>query len=380
MRIVRVNPIVVNGGNANWVFVEVHTDEGITGLGEATLLGRAATLAAAIEDMAHYVIGRDPLQIERLWQAMYRYDRFRGGAIQCSAISAVDIALWDILGQSCGLPIYQLLGGASRDRVQLYGKLGDDDPGEAPRQAVALVERGYRAMKLGPSAGDNGVVDDHDVGRRLAESVGAIRAAVGDEVEILIDLHGRFGPAATVEIAERVGELRPYFLEEPVPLEDWDGLAQVAARTNVPLATGERLHTKYGFGRLIEQGAVRFVQPDVCQVGGITELKKIAAMAEARNIRVAPHNPSSHSEVSTMASVHVDAAIPNFAIQEHPAAQPPWRYDLFEGGVEVAGGCAELPARPGLGLRLDRRIAEAHPYEPRRRVEYRRVDGSVAET
>jgi galactonate dehydratase len=359
MKITEIKSIVVNGGNANWVFVKVITDAGIAGIGEATLMGRAASIVAAIEDMTHYVVGRNPLRIEHIWQSLFRFDRFRGGPIQFSALSGIDMALWDILGKHSGLPVYQLLGGAFRDRVQLYGKIGDGDPEEAAERATELVEKGYRALKFGPG-------ENPDPRQSLQEMVNAarrIRDTVGDDVEILIDMHGRFDVAQAIWAADALGEIRPYFLEEPVALEDWDGLARLSARTNVPLATGERLHGKYSFGRLIDRGYAHFVQPDVCNAGGITELSKIAAMAEARHLRVAPHNPSSHSELATMASVHFDAAIPNFAIQEHPAEDPPWRYEIFDGAVKMDDeGNALLPDdRPGFGMELNQKVAAKHP-------------------
>lgn len=377
MKITQLRTFVVDGGSSNWVFVKVYTDEGLVGLGEGTIASKAQTMAAAIEEHERYLIGRDPRQIERLWQAMYRYARWRGGPVLNSAISAIEIALWDILGKSLGVPIYQLLGGACRDRVRMYAHLGGRSPEETAERARALVEAGYTALKMGPFVAPDGIVRPSLGIREGLAKVRATREAVGPDVDVLLDAHGQLTPVMALEVAERVAELRPFFLEEATQPEDVDGLAWLAERVKVPLATGERLFTKYGFVPIVDRHLVNYIQPDIVHCGGILELKKIAAMAEAHSIDVAPHNPQ--SEISTMASIHLNACTPNAVILEHVHASPPWRYDIFDGGYVVKNGYVDLPAKPGLGLELNEAEAAKHPYRADLRTMWVWEDGSVAD-
>src|SRR5579883_2430524 len=233
MKITQLRTFIVDGGSSNWVFVKVYTDEGLVGLGEGTIASKAQTMAAAIMEHERYLIGKDPRQIERLWQAMYRYARWRGGPILNSAISAIEIALWDILGKSLGVPIYQLLGGACRDRVRMYAHLGGRSPEEIAERARALVEAGYTALKMGPFVAPDGIVRPSPGIREGVAKVRAVREAVGPDVDVLLDAHGQLTPVMALEVAERVAELRPYFLEEATQPEDVDGLAWLAERVKV---------------------------------------------------------------------------------------------------------------------------------------------------
>src|SRR5579883_3270809 len=377
MKITQLRTFIVDGGSSNWVFVKVYTDEGLVGLGEGTIASKAQTMAAAIMENERYLIGKDPRQIERLWQAMYRYPRWRGGPVLNSAISAIEIALWDILGKSLNVPIYQLLGGACRDRIRMYAHVSGRSPEEIAERSQKLVEQGYTALKTSPLVVNDGVVRSNQGIREGVAKVRAMREAVGDDVDILLDAHGQFTPVMALDVAERLAELRPFFLEEATQPEDIDGLAWLAERVRIPLATGERLFTKYGFTQIVDRHLVNYVQPDIVHCGGILELKKIAAMAEAHSIDVAPHNPQ--SEVSTMASIHLNACTPNAVILEHVHANPPWRYDLFDTTYNVKDGYAELPTKPGLGLELNEAEAAKHPY----RADFRNMwvweDGSVAD-
>ena len=378
MKITQLRTFVVDGGSANWVFVKVYTDEGLVGLGEGTIASKAQTMSAAIMEHERYLVGKDPRQIERLWQAMYRYARWRGGPVLNSAISAIEIALWDIVGQALGVPIYQLLGGAARDRVRMYAHLGGQTPEETAERARRLVDAGYSALKMGSFVARDGVVRSSEGIRLGLARVRAVRDAIGPDVDVLIDAHGQLTPVMALEFCERVAEYRPFFVEEPTQPEDVDGLAWLAARVTVPLATGERLFTKYGFAPIVDRHLVSYIQPDVVHCGGILELKKIAAMAEAHSIDVAPHNPQ--SEVSTLASLHDSACTPNAVILEHVHQSPEWRHDLFGGpAYEVKGGYVELPTRPGLGLALDEAEAAKHPYRPDLRPMWVWPDGSVAD-
>ncbi len=378
MKITDLKTFTVNTGSTNWVFLKVYTDDGITGLGEGHVATKDEATAAAIMEHKRFLVGKNPFEIERLWQAMYRYPRWRGGPVLNSAISAVEIALWDILGKSLGVPIYQLLGGACRDRVRLYAHVDGDEPAAAADHAVALVESGFTAMKTGPVwASVDGVVAMPPDLAVESDRIGAIREAVGDSVDIMVDAHGRPNLPAAAGFARRIEQFDIMFLEEATPPEDIDALEWLGARTTIPLATGERLFTKWGFTEIVERHLVNYVQPDIVHAGGILEMKKIAAMAESRFIEVAPHNPQSW--VSTMASLHLDACTPNCVIQEYVYPGPDFQSDLFEGGPIVKGGYAQLPSGPGLGIDLNEDEAAKHPYSPVQRPHWVWQDGSVAD-
>jgi galactonate dehydratase len=359
-----------------WVFVRVFTDEGLVGLGEGSVTSKATTIAAAIQELERMIVGHDPTQIERLWQRMYRIPRWRGGPVLNSAISAIEIALWDILGQSLGVPIYKLLGGACRDKVRMYGHCGGRAPEEAAEHAVKLKERGFTALKTGAIHVEDGIVRPGSGLAMGAVKIRAMREAVGDDFDIAIDAHGQLTPPLALDFAERVREYRPLFLEEATQPEDLDALAWLSARVKVPLATGERLFTKYGFADLCARHLVSVVQPDVVHCGGILEMKKIAAIAEAHFIDCAPHNPQSW--VSTLASIHVDLATPNCVIQEMIEG-PAWQAELFEAEFTVTDGYVLPPERPGLGLGFNEAEAAKHPYVADFRPEWKWPDGMITD-
>lgn len=376
MKITGLKTFVVDAASGNWVFVKVYTDQdGLTGLGEGTVTSKAQTIAAAIEEHERFLVGRDPLNIEWLWQAMYRYPRWRGGPALNSAISAVEMALWDIKGKELGVPVWQLLGGGARERIRLYSHASPhSDAGM--RRVEERVAQGYTAIKVGPFAVRDNVVNPTRDVREGAAAILRMREAVGDDVDILIDAHGLTTPTMAVDFAQRVAPARPMWIEESTQPEDLATLAWVAQRSPVPLATGERLFTKWGFNDLIQQRAVAYIQPDVSHAGGILETKKIAAMAEAKFIEVALHGAS--SEVLTAANLHVDACTPNCTIQEHPLGTP-WRYDVVRTSCPVERGYAMLPQAPGLGVELDEAEAAKHPYHADFRSQHTFADGSVAD-
>ena len=373
LRITGLKTFVLNVGSVNWVFCKVYTNQGVTGLGEGSVTSKEATVAQAIMEHERFLVDQDPTDIEFLWQGMFRYPRWRGGPILNSAISAVEIALWDIVGQSLSVPIYKLLGGAARKRIRMYL-----DVGSSPDDFLRAKELGYTAAKSGFIEIKNNVVDPVAGVREGARRVEAVRKAVGDDFDICIDAHGRLTTPMAVDFCTRIEELRPMWVEEPTQLEDLGELALLRQKTKTPLATGERSFTKYGFAEFCGRHLVDYVQPDVCHAGGILELKKIGALAETYRIQMAPHNPQ--SEVSTMASLHVDATTPSCAIQESTLNKNPWVKDLFDGGaVVVNNGYAELPSRPGLGVTLNEKVAAQHPYKPVNRPQYEFADGSVAD-
>ena len=378
MKITGLKTFVVSTSarGGNWVFVKIYTDQpGLEGLGEGSVTSKAQTIVASIEEHERFLIGKDPRRIEWLWQAMYRYPRWRGGPVLNSAISAIEMALWDIKGKEMGQPVWQLLGGAARDRIRLYSHAAPHSAGGLKR-IQELLELGYTAIKGGPISVRDGVVQPNRDVREGAAAYMRMRELMGEDRDILIDAHGLLTPTMAVDFARQVAPARPLWIEEITQPEDLATLAWVAERSPVPLATGERLFTKWGFNDLIQQRAVTVIQPDVSHDGGIIESKKIAAMAEAKFIEVALHGAS--SEVLTAANFTVDATTPNCTIQEHPLGVE-WRYDVIETQWKVKDGFAELCDAPGLGVELNEKEAAKHPYVADFRSHLTFSDGSVAD-
>ena len=373
LKITGLKTFVVNAGSLNWVFCKIYTNAGLVGLGEGSVTSKEATVASAIMEHERFLAGKDPTDIELLWQEMYRIPRWRGGPVLNSAISAVEIALWDITGQALGVPIYKLLGGAARTRIRMYL-----DVGSTPDDFLRARELGYTAAKTTPLSPVNNIVSPSSMVREGVRKIAAIRKAVGDDFDIAVDAHGRCTTAMAIDFCTRVEDYDLLWVEEPTQLEDLGELALLRQKTRTHLATGERSFTKYGFADFCSRHLVDYVQPDVCHAGGILELKKIGVLAETWRVNLAPHNPQSF--VSTMASLHVDATTPSAAIQESTLNRTPWVEELFEGsGPVVKAGYADLPTRPGLGVTLNEKIAAAHPYKPTNRPAYHFADGSAAD-
>ncbi|MEA2512612.1 MAG: galactonate dehydratase [Thermomicrobiales bacterium] len=376
-----VIPHVLFGGRTNLIFVEVRTDAGITGVGEASLEGKTEAVVGAINDVKEYLIGQDPTRIEHHWQTIYRHSFWRGGVVIGSAISGIEQALWDILGKALGVPVYELLGGRVRDRVRLYanGPRGET-PEEVAESCVRLVEAGWGALKLAPFEAVTGVAGQPEL-KAARRQMQLIRDAVGPDVDVLIDCHGRLSPTSAVQMADALEEFDIFFFEEPVLPEDPAAMAHVAASISIPVATGERLFTKWGFRDILALGAADVLQPDLAHCGGIWEGRKIAAAAEVSYVGVAPHNP--YSWLLTMASVQLDLATPNFLIQEFLVDHPPEVERLFaERFTWLPGGWVEPPTAPGLGVELDWEAVRAHeqlPYTRTYQPSLWHVDGSVAD-
>jgi galactonate dehydratase len=367
---------IAAGPHRNWVLVRILTDEGLEGVGEASLEGKTDTIVAAVGELARYLVGQDPLRIEHHWQTMYRGAFWRGGPILNSAISGVEIALWDILGKVAGLPVYQLLGGACRDRILAYTHVGGATAEETVARALAYKVQGWRALKTSPLVeSPEGVLDSRSIARGV-EHVGALRQALGDDYLILLDAHGRMEPVTAIEVGRAMEPFKPYFYEEPVPPENPVAMARVAAKVGVPLATGERLYTKWGFREILEKGIVEYIQPDPCHCGGILETRSIAAMAETHGVQVAPHNPL--SPVATAVSLHLAACIPNFAIQEIAQGDVSWRDELLTEPITVRDGYFALPKGPGLGIEVNWETVRAHPAVTQDVPRLRHEDGSMA--
>ncbi|MEM3467019.1 MAG: galactonate dehydratase, partial [Candidatus Jordarchaeales archaeon] len=296
-----------------WLFLKMYTDEGIIGYGEPTLEGRTRTVEMAVRELERYLIGKDPLRIEHHWQAMYRGTFYRGGPVLMSAISGIEQAMWDILGKKLGVPVYQLLGGRCRDKIRVYAHFGGRTPEEYAKNALAKVEQGFTALKTTLFEAVR-PVDSFSLVKKAVERFKAVRDAVGDDVDIAIDCHGRLSPAMAIRIAKALEPYYPMFLEEPCLPENVDTMATIARSTSIPIATGERLFTKWGFREVVEKQAASILQPDLSHAGGIMECKKIAAMAETYYATIAPHCPL--GPIALAACIQLDACTPNFLIQE----------------------------------------------------------------
>ncbi len=378
MKITSIHTYVVGLEHRNFLFVKVQTDEGIHGIGEAYSCGPDDATAAVVHDFEQWLVGRDPRDIEALWHLMYAGSRFPGGSILNSAISGIEQALWDISGKALGVPVYRLLGGKFRERIRVYQAPRGATPEALAESALALIERyGFTALKISPQAPGYQQLTDGEVIRQAARRLEAVRRAVGDNVDIGVDSHARiFEPALALQMAEALKPYRPYFLEEPLRPENIDEMAYVRAHAGIPIATGEMLYTKFQFRELLEKHAADFIQPDICVAGGILEQKKIAAMAEAHYVPVAPHNPM--GPLATAVNVHFAASTPNFLILEYNADDVPGRRELLVEPLKVEAGYIPVPEKPGLGVELNEEAFEKFPFRRWHRPFPIKLDGSLA--
>ena len=364
MKITDVRTFVVDCFRTYWIFVKVYTDEGLCGAGEGTLEYKEKAFVGAVEHIREAVLGQDPRDIERIWHDTYRDAYWRGGAVLMSALSAVEMALWDILGKSLDTPVYRLLGGRVRDRARIYVNgwfSGAREPEEFGRKAAEAVRRGVTALKWDPFGKSYREISREDLDRAL-RCVDEVRRAVGMKADLLIEGHGRFDRPTALRIARELEPFRPMFFEEPVPPDDLDALQYVHDHSPVPVAAGERLYTRWDYRRLFDRMAADYIQPDVSHAGGILELKKIAAEAECRSLPFAPHNPS--GPVANAATLQLAACCPNFAILEIMYDDVAWRRDVTDECLVYADGCIAVPDRPGLGVELNEEACLAHPYQP----------------
>ncbi|MBC8228786.1 galactonate dehydratase [bacterium] len=364
--------------------VKITTDNGLVGWGETTLEGKPKSTVAAVEELADYLIGKDPLRIEHHWQHIYRSAFYRGGNVLMTALSGIDQALWDIAGKHYGVPTHQLLGGgAVRDRIRVYahwgiGSLTDEGKARSKERLEMLQKKGgYKAFKSGPG-GKWRAHEPPAVIDAFVERAYLMREWVGPDAEIAFDFHGKMTPALAIEICHEIKGMRPMFVEEPVPQENVDALKLVSDHVPFPIATGERLLTRWGFREIFEKQAAAYIQPDTSHVGGITELKKVANMAEVYYIHIMPH--CAIGPVAFSASLQVDAVVPNFLIQEQ--VDSGLGDSLLKEEWEVKDGHIELPTKPGLGFEIDEKEAEQDCgiYEEELGGEfYYELDGSVAD-
>ncbi|MGC8794511.1 MAG: galactonate dehydratase [Bryobacteraceae bacterium] len=352
-----------------WLFLKVHTDAGIVGLGEPILEGRARTCAEAVREIEPYLVGKDPRRVVHHWQAIYRHAFYRGGPILTSALSGIDMALWDIKGKALGVPVYELLGGPTRTRVRVYAHAG------TPELLKKRMAEGFTAFKCGPAKRrpSRYIETPAEVGY-AAERFAELRRIAGKDKDIAIDFHGAISPATAKLLIKALEPYQPMFVEEPCQCQNHDVMADIARSTFLPIATGERVFTKWGFLEVLQKGAAKVLQPDLCHAGGITECRLIAGMAEAFYATIAPHNPL--GPIALAAGIQLAASIPNFLCQE--------QVSLGEGYLKqpfvVKDGYVDIPTGPGLGIELDENaMADKIGHAWRNPETYDADDGSVVD-
>ena len=348
MKITKLETFLVK---PRWLFLKIHTDEGLVGLGEPIVEGRALTVAQAVAELESYLVGQDPTRVVHHWQAMYKHAFYRGGPVLTSAISGIDQALWDLAGKALGVPVYKLLGGPLRDRIRVYGHIRGSTVEERVASAKESVAQGFTALKTGPRGPRPArVVETLAFVEEVVEGFAALRDAVGKEIDIAIDFHGAVSPQTAGLLIKALEPYQPLFIEEPVQCQNVDVMADLARKTHIPIATGERIFTKWGFRELLEKRAASILQPDISHAGGITEARLIAGMAEAYYAVIAPHCPL--GPISLAAGLHVDASIPNFLAQEQVSLGEGYLKEPFV----VKDGYIDLPTKPGLGIELDEEL------------------------
>lgn len=367
-----------------WLFLKIETDEGIIGWGEPVIEGKAATVKAAVEELMEYLIGKDPMNIEDHWNVMYRAGFYRGGPILMSAIAGIDQALWDIKGKYYGAPVYQLLGGKARDTMKVYSWIGGDRPADVGNAAKGMVAQGFTALKMNATE-ELQYVDTYDKIDHAIARIAAVREAVGPHIGIGIDFHGRVHKPMAKILAKALEPYRPMFIEEPVLPENNEALREIANHVAIPIATGERMFSKWQFKTLLKEGYADIIQPDLSHAGGITECKKIFSMAEAFDVAVAPHCPL--GPIALAACLQVDATCHNAFIQEqslgihYNQGSDLLDYIVDQNVFAYHEGYVKIPDGPGLGIEVNeahvRKMAETgHNWK---NPLWRHPDGSVAE-
>ncbi len=366
LKILRTSTPVAVG--TNWLFVKIETDSGIHGIGEGSLQYKDMGLTAELEDFKKFLIGKDPFQIEHLWTSMYRRVTWAGGPVTMSAISAIDLALWDIKGKALDAPVYELLGGSVRERVRVYANgwfEGLTTPEDHAKGAAKIVAQGYSALKFYPFQGEQVITPERM--ERGVSLVRAVREAVGPHVEIGIDIRARLNAWSAMRVAQQLEPFNIAWLEEPVMFDNVDTLAELARKMNVPISAGEQLYNRWEFRPLLEKNAVHIIQPDICHAGGISELKKIATAAETYYVYVAPHN--SNGPISTVASLHLDTCIPNCFMQEIFVSFVQRYNELLTNPLVIENGYARPPEGPGWGTDMDEDAIRRYPP-----VDYRPIE------
>lgn len=366
-----------------WIFCKVSTDEGIVGWGEMISGTKTRTVVEGTKELADRIVGRDPFEIERLWQELH-LSFFRGGPINGTIVSGLEMALWDIKGKAFDVPVWQLLGGRARDRIRVYSWVGGDRPSDVANEAMDRLSRGFRAIKMN-AVEELHYVDTYDKVKSAVDRIASIRDVCGDDIEVGIDFHGRVHRPMAKVLANALVPYHPMFIEEPVLPENWESFASLAAEVPIPIATGERLYTRWEYKRLLVQGAVDIVQPDVSMCGGILEARKIIGMAEAFDVAAAPHAP--YGPIALAATLQVDVCSPNVFIQEQSLGiHYNQGFDLLDfiqnkDVFEFTDGYIRVPTEPGLGLVMDEEKIQAVSAEGLiwRNPSWRNYDGTIAE-
>lgn len=366
-----------------WIFARVSTDEGIEGWGEMISGTKTETVMAGAKELAERIIGRDPFEIERIWQELHR-SFFRGGPINGTIVSGLEMALWDIKGKAFGVPVYELLGGAARDRIKVYSWIGGDRPSDVGAGALDRLNKGFTAVKMN-ATDELHYVDSYEKVQAVVDRVASIRETCGDKMAIGVDFHGRVHKPMAKVLAKALEPYHLMFIEEPVLPENWEAFDQIAREVAIPIATGERLYTRWEFKRLFQQGVVDIVQPDVAMCGGILETRKICAMAEAYDMAAAPHAP--YGPIALAATLQVDACTPNVFIQEQSLGiHYNQGFDLldFVKNKDIfayENGYVKLPTKPGLGLEMNIDKIEEIAAEGLhwRNPSWKNYDGTIAE-
>jgi len=367
-----------------WLFLKIETDQGIVGWGEPVIEGRAHTVKACVEELMEYLIGKDPLRIEDHWSMLYRSGFYRGGPILMSAISGIDQALWDIKGKYFNAPVYQLLGGACRDSMKVYSWIGGDRPSDVGQAAKEVVDAGFTALKMNATE-ELQYIDSYEKIDQALERIAAVRESVGQYVGIGIDFHGRVHKPMAKILAKELEQFRPMFIEEPVLSQNNEALREIANHTTIPIATGERMFSRWDFKSVLSDGYVDIIQPDLSHAGGITECKKIATMAEAYDVALAPHCPL--GPIALAACLHVDATSHNAFIQEqslgihYNQGSDLLDYVKDKSVFDYKDGHVAIPQLPGLGIEIDEDFVRkqsqiGHNWK---NPVWRHEDGSIAE-
>jgi galactonate dehydratase len=386
VKITQITTTIVNAKMRNWVIVRVFTDvPGLIGIGEATVEFQTNGVVGAIADLAPLILGKDPRDIERNWQILYRHPFFKGGVVTMSALSGIDQALWDITAKDQNVPLFRLLGGLARDSVRMYDHLGGGDADSVYNADTAdsfrekmqkSIDDGFTAVKIlaVPKSAPLGNAAMLRHAEALMESA---RETAGPDIDIMIDFHGRTTAAGAIEYARVFEKFDPFFLEEVVQPDHFEAMKRARLGINVPLASGERLLTRFDFLPLLQNGLIDVAQPDVCHAGGISEVRRIASLCDTFGVTMAPHNPL--GPIATMVNVHLGLTIPNFLIQEVMRSDVSWRGDVFIGVPEIKNGFIYPPSAPGIGVDIDEVEALKHPFESVNPVQWFNEDGSTAD-
>jgi galactonate dehydratase len=361
MKITEIKTFVIDCFRTNWVFVKVYTDEGISGIGEGTLEYKENALVGAVKDLEHALIGKDPFNTEWIWHENYRDAYWRGGSVLMSALSAVDMALWDIKGKALSAPVWKLIGGKCREAVPCYANCwfaGAKEPLEFAEKAVAAVEKGFKGLKWDPFGKNYRQLPPEDFKKAL-KCVEKVKEATDGRAEILIECHGRFDMPTALRLCNALEEFDPYWVEEPLIPDTMRALADLRSRVRVPIAFGERLYTSQQIMEAVEGEVCDYLQPDSSHAGGITEMKKIAGICDARHIPFCAHNPS--GPVANAVTLALGVSTPGYTIHETLFNDVPWRKDVVDEDVRFVDGMMYPSDRPGLGIELNEEAAAAHP-------------------